>query len=379
MMIAFDLTQHNGLRLWPADTKLVLTRLRSMTNMLILNLAVADSLIMLFGLPEIVLFMMNDGWRLGLVLCKVDRTVLVAALYSSVLTLVAVCIERYIAIVFPFKAHILCTKTRMCKLIAIIWLASCACATPTAIFNRVRRLSETPPRDFCLTEFHVNRSEHKRYNQAFKYTESVLFYVIPLLLQMVCYTVIGTRLFVGLEKLHRTTGGSGCVGLGGGGGISSASRLNGRGPPSRGPNSEPIRARRGVVKMLIACVVIYFVSYSPHQVLLIYRTFWNSKGGFDQTWMFHVFTTILAYINSAANPVLYCIFSDNFRSNFKVIFARLVSNRFCRKCCRSECSPRNRHGSAETQRAITLHSYTCTTEYSTMARKYHRHSTAVPL
>lgn len=65
-----------------------------MTNMLILNLALADSLIMMFGLPEIVQFMMNNGWQLGQVACSTDRTVLVCALYSSVLTLVAVCIER---------------------------------------------------------------------------------------------------------------------------------------------------------------------------------------------------------------------------------------------------------------------------------------------
>lgn len=65
-----------------------------MTNMLILNLALADSLIMLFGLPEIAMFLMNEGWQLGQAACTVDRTVLVCALYCSVLTLVAVCIER---------------------------------------------------------------------------------------------------------------------------------------------------------------------------------------------------------------------------------------------------------------------------------------------
>ena len=243
-----------------------------------------------------------------------------------------------------------------------------ACATPTAIFNRVRRLSQTPPQDFCLTEFHRNRTLHMRYNQVFKYTECALFYLLPLVLQMACYTVIGSRLFVGLDKLYRTGGG-------GGGGISSASRPNGRGPASRGPNSEPIRARRGVVKMLIASVIIYFVSYSPHQILLVYKTFWNTKGGFDQTWLFHVLTTILAYINSAANPVLYCIFSDNFRSKFKVIFRHLALG----SCRRRDCDHRDSNGSAETQRAITLHSYTCTTEYSTMIRKNNRQGPAVPL
>jgi hypothetical protein len=67
---------------------------KSVTNLLILNLAVADSLLMVFGVPEIVQFMLDRGWLLGLTACKINRSVLVAALYASVLTLVAVCIER---------------------------------------------------------------------------------------------------------------------------------------------------------------------------------------------------------------------------------------------------------------------------------------------
>lgn len=67
---------------------------KSVTNLLILNLAVADSLLMVFGVPEIVQFMLDKGWLLGLIACKINRSVLVCALYGSVLTLVAVCIER---------------------------------------------------------------------------------------------------------------------------------------------------------------------------------------------------------------------------------------------------------------------------------------------
>ena len=66
----------------------------SMTNMLIVNLAIADLSIMLFGIPEIVQFMISQGWLLGPHLCKIQRCVLVTALYASVMTLLALCIER---------------------------------------------------------------------------------------------------------------------------------------------------------------------------------------------------------------------------------------------------------------------------------------------
>jgi len=68
----------------------------SMTNLLIMNLAVADLLIMVFGVPEIVLFMRNAGWTLGEAVCKINRFILVSSLYGSILTLVALCVERYV-------------------------------------------------------------------------------------------------------------------------------------------------------------------------------------------------------------------------------------------------------------------------------------------
>lgn len=66
----------------------------SVTNLLITNLALADLLIMLLGIPEIVQFMLNRGWLLPSVWCKLNRYALVISLYASVLILVAVSIER---------------------------------------------------------------------------------------------------------------------------------------------------------------------------------------------------------------------------------------------------------------------------------------------
>lgn len=66
----------------------------SMTNLLITNLAFADLLIMVFGIPETILFMLEQGWLFNRTACKVNRYVMVTSLYGSVLTLIALCVER---------------------------------------------------------------------------------------------------------------------------------------------------------------------------------------------------------------------------------------------------------------------------------------------
>ena len=71
----------------------------SVTNIFIMNLAVADLLIMLFGVPEIVQFMLNRGWLIGEAFCKINRFTLVVSLYVSILSLVTVCIERWVCFI----------------------------------------------------------------------------------------------------------------------------------------------------------------------------------------------------------------------------------------------------------------------------------------
>ncbi|PVD19319.1 hypothetical protein C0Q70_19806 [Pomacea canaliculata] len=253
----------------------------------------------------------------------------------------------YIAIVFPIKAHIVCTRRRVVLIIVCVWLTAIACSAPTAIFNDVIKPMPLLTHFMCITSFASDYETHLKYVSIFKFTESAMFYFGPLVLQLVCYIVIGRRLFVGVDKLHRN--------------------FNVRCTPDRRQRThEAIRARKGVVKMLIASVVIYFLSYSPHQVLLFYNTF--SSMSFGDNWMFLVLTTTLAYINSAANPLLYCVFSENFRSKFKNILQCCTCDRSCR--CRRNY---------ERQRTISL---TSLTEYTTLFRKtsstIHKNNVAKP-
>ncbi|XP_052792897.1 neuropeptide receptor 15-like [Mya arenaria] len=294
----------------------------SMTNLLITNLAVADLLIMVLGIPEIVEFMRNLGWTLGLVTCKINRFVLVSALYGSILTLVAISVERYIAIIQPIKAHILCNKRRLAVVLGCVWPLSWTAALPTALFNSLHH-SGPDSIQFCMLRFPAN---HDKTFLVFKYTESVLFYYIPMCVQIVLYTIISKHLFTGTDRLYRRVHVRDMHGM-------SVERV-----------SDALNARRGVVKMLILSVFVYFVSYSPHQILLIYNTV--SPTSFHENWSSLVFTMIIAYVNSAANPVLYSIFSQNFRQCYRQFILRLVGVRTAeRKIPNHPPSQHTTHGS----------------------------------
>ncbi|KAK3602273.1 hypothetical protein CHS0354_022014 [Potamilus streckersoni] len=202
--------------------------------------------------------------------------------------------HRYIAIIHPIKAHIFCNKRRLVVVLGCIWPVSWLAGLPTLLFNQVRQGHPILTLRYCMIIF---PGKHDLYFLVFKYMETLLFYFIPLVLQMFLYSFITKHLFIGTDRLYRRV---------------LVRDVNGS---SMERFSEALQARKGVVKMLILSVLVYFISYSPHQILLLWNTF--APRTFHENWAYLAFTMIVAYINSAANPILYSIFSHNFRQCYK--------------------------------------------------------------
>ena len=73
--------------------------------------------------------------------------------------------------------------------------------------------------------------------------------------------------------------------------------------------------------MLVVVVSIYFISFSPQVlVFILFETnLIKPIPIFIQTHYFIAFTMLLVTISSAANPIVYCIFSSKFRQSFAKI------------------------------------------------------------
>ena len=82
-----------------------------------------------------------------------------------------------------------------------------------------------------------------------------------------------------------------------------------------------LRARRKVIRLLIAIVVSFTACMLPHHVRLLYEM-WaplNYHPSFAQL-LLPPISFLLFYFNSALNPFLYAFLSDNFRNSLKDLF-----------------------------------------------------------
>ena len=102
-------------------------KLRTRTNMFILNQACADMGVALFCMPFSIITCYTREWIFGDSMCQLNGFVNILFEASSLFTLTAISIEKYFSIVKPIVVVI---TTRMtCTMVAMTWLTALGLAT----------------------------------------------------------------------------------------------------------------------------------------------------------------------------------------------------------------------------------------------------------
>ncbi|KAI8510185.1 hypothetical protein Bbelb_126130, partial [Branchiostoma belcheri] len=105
-------------------------RLRAATTYYLASLAAADLIICSVCVPIRTAEYFLPQWELGMFMCKAIAFVQLSSVVCSVLTLTAISIERYYAILHPMKAKSVCTLGRTRKIMAGVWIMALILSSP---------------------------------------------------------------------------------------------------------------------------------------------------------------------------------------------------------------------------------------------------------
>ncbi|VDO65534.1 unnamed protein product [Heligmosomoides polygyrus] len=121
-------------------------RLRSATGLLILSLAVADLLVGTVILPfSIANEVLNGYWIFGETWCTIWLTMDIWMCTASIYNLVAISIDRYIAIIKPLNYPMLVTKFRARCTVAIVWIGSFIICSPSFFLaSSIKDINQEP-------------------------------------------------------------------------------------------------------------------------------------------------------------------------------------------------------------------------------------------
>lgn len=160
-------------------------RMRTVTNFFIVNLAVGDILIAILCIPFT--FISNfvlQHWPFGSVMCIIVSYSQAVSVFISAYTLVAISIDRYIAIIYPFRPRM--TKLQAKLIISIIWVVALLTPLPTAILSRLVLPSNLTDHYTCMEDWGDDHTQRYYYSMALM----ILQYLFPFWVLIFTYTRI---------------------------------------------------------------------------------------------------------------------------------------------------------------------------------------------
>ncbi|XP_054154074.1 cholecystokinin receptor type A-like, partial [Oppia nitens] len=277
-------------------TVVINPKMQTVVNCYIVNLALADFMVGAFVLPVKLLELMAPAnWSaFSDSLCSAISYLQTVIVFSSVLTLVAICLERYFAIIHPLKSRINKSKSRTFKIIFMTYLIPSVAALPFlypdykatpftfySSYGTISRLS-------CLANFDP---QFRKIYYTFLF---ITFYLIPLL-------IIGWTCFCIARSLLRITG------------------LNRQGSLRRQEVN-----RRKIGQMILIVVLAYTISWTPYFIVSIITQYQKVNFMHKHNFYFTMLSiNLFAFLNSGINPFIYAIMSTRFRNGFMKIL-RLI-------------------------------------------------------
>ncbi|KAH7948701.1 hypothetical protein HPB49_001060 [Dermacentor silvarum] len=250
-------------------------QMRSTTNILIINLAMADLLFIVFCVPFTGWDYTLNYWPFGDVWCRVVQYLVIVCAYASIYTLVLMSLDRFLAVVHPITSMSVRTERNAYLAILLTWVVILLACIPALFAHGMIVLNDS----FSSCTFRVDLG----YNiAAFQISFFMSSFVIPLALIFILYVLMLKRLWFGTAP----------------GGRVSAESVR-----SKKRNITRDVLALSQVVLVLKSVDIYGLPMNPPRIVV------------------QIASQILAYTNSCVNPFLYAFLSDNFRKSFrKVIF-----------------------------------------------------------
>nr|CAD7430382.1 unnamed protein product [Timema monikensis] len=116
-------------------------RMRTVTNYFIVNLAVGDILMTLLCIPfSFVTTLLLQHWPFGRIMCSTVSYSQAMSVFVSAYTLVAISVDRYMAIMWPLKPRM--SKTQAKVVILIVWTIAVITALPIPLVSQLIQPTE---------------------------------------------------------------------------------------------------------------------------------------------------------------------------------------------------------------------------------------------
>ncbi|XP_050343916.1 RYamide receptor-like isoform X2 [Nymphalis io] len=264
-------------------------RMKTVTNYFIMNLAIGDILMTIFCVPfSFVSMLVLRYWPFGIVMCKIVNYSQAVSVLVSAYTLLAISIDRYMAIMRPLQPRL--GKTAAKFIVAAVWGGALATAAPIIIVSQIQRPTEW--HQYCKTDICLEKWEFVEQNEQYSCALLVLQFGLPLTALVCTYARIAHVVW-------------------------------GVRPPGEAQTARDTRiqhSKRKMIKMMVTVVIVFTICWLPLNIFIILWTLhetddaWATWPGMPYVWFVAHW---LAMSHCCYNPIIYSYMNVRYRRGFK--------------------------------------------------------------
>ncbi|CAI9601318.1 unnamed protein product [Staurois parvus] len=263
----------NGLALW-----VLMTKVKKMTStVFLMNLAVADLLLILVLPFKILYYFMGNNWIFGEIMCRAVTSFFYGNMYCSVLLLMSISIDRYLAVVHPFFSRTFRSRAFAIAICSISWLISVLCTIPLTTMQQSYPLLNA---DITVCHDALPRQEQADYLVYYFITTIVVCFILPLVIIIFSYISVIRALVLSGEKYAHA------------------------------------------IKLSVLVLVIVIVFLTPSNVVLLIHYSEHCLKSYGNLYAVYMVCLTLSAINSCVDPFVYYYVSEEFRDKVRHRFRK---------------------------------------------------------
>ncbi|XP_018371259.1 PREDICTED: rhodopsin-like isoform X2 [Trachymyrmex cornetzi] len=261
--------------------------LRTPSNLLVVNLAFSDFIMMIIMSPQMIINCYYETWVLGPLMCDIHAMVGSLCGCASIWTMTAIALDRYNVIVKGMAGKPLTIKKALLEIL-IIWLfASIWTILPMVGWNRYVPEGNMTA---CGTDYLTKDWSSKSYILVY----SIFVYYTPLLTIIYSYYFIVSAVAAHERSMRE-----------------QAKKMNVQ--SLRSGDNQSISAEAKLAKVALTTISLWFMAWTPYLVI-------NYVGIFDAAKISPLFTiwgSLFAKANAIYNPIVYGISHPKYRAALK--------------------------------------------------------------
>lgn len=312
--------------------------LRTVTNIFILNLATTDFLLSVLCMPFAMVSCIIDDWIFGDLMCSIYGLILSTLCIASILTLVLVAIDRYMAIKYPLKYCIYLTNKACIFMLAFVWLVA-------AIYSLLPALgwgsgyAYIKVESICRPEFETPQKDNGFTSFLFVSCFVIPFTILAFLYVSILWTArkqfrqvhhaakpnfinVQPREHEPAKNVHKNSNREKTMTSDNTEITSATNSIREKGMYNLKKAKRKHKTRG--FKMLLLIVAVFIICWSPHFILIFYASLNRVRIPLSVK----ALTTWLTFLNSSMNPFLYGFLNGKFRSTIKSFLGEKIL------CCR---------------------------------------------